>query len=211
MDVSGDLVIWTKHFSTFVTYTKTAIPTPAPVSSGGGGGIVGSDFSFMNTVKPRLQTIYPDGRVVFIDVPAVTTTLAVGQVLGEATFRFTKGLGVGSRGDDVTELQNRLTAEGVYTGPITGYFGSLTAKGVKNFQKKYGISQVGVVGPQTRAKLNSGVAVGTGTGNEIPGCAIGNKFNTTTGLSCPTQASSGQGCAVGNKFNTETGLSCPVQ
>ncbi|MBX4195712.1 hypothetical protein KW796_02020 [Candidatus Parcubacteria bacterium] len=32
----ADLVVWTKHFTTFVTYTQTAIPT-AP-SSGGGGG-----------------------------------------------------------------------------------------------------------------------------------------------------------------------------
>lgn len=181
IDVGGNLIVWTKHFSTFVTYTQTAIPTPAPVSSGGGGGIVGSDFSFMNTVKPRLQTIYPDGRVVFLDVPLVTTAPSVGQVLGEATFRFTKGLGIGSRGDDVTELQNRLTAEGVYSGPITGYFGSLTAQGVKNFQKKYGISQVGLVGPQTRAKLNSVIVTA------VHGCAVGNKFNTTTGQACPIQ------------------------
>lgn len=200
MDVVDDLVIWTKHFSTFVTYTQTATPAPAPAFV---GGSVSGFF-----------TLGPDGRLVVVSAmprPVTPTAPAVGEVLGESAFRFTRGLGIGSRGDDVTELQNRLTAEGVYSGPITGYFGSLTSQGVKNFQKKYGISQVGVVGPQTRAKLNSGVAVGTGTGNEIPGCAVGNKFNTTTGLSCPVQASSGQGCAVGNKFSTTTGQTCPVQ
>ncbi len=31
-----DLIVWTKHFSEFVTYTQSIIP--APVSSGGGGG-----------------------------------------------------------------------------------------------------------------------------------------------------------------------------
>lgn len=210
-----DTKIVTYHFTTFGGLDPIPAPAPAPAVSG--GGIVGGDFSFLNIVKPRLQTIYPDGKVVFLDVPAVPTVSPAipaqgrGEVLGESAFRFNNYLVIGSRGDDVTELQNRLTAEGVYSGPITGYFGSLTSQGVKNFQKKYGISQVGVVGPQTRAKLNSGVAVGTGSGNEIPGCAVGNKFNTTTGLSCPVQASSGQGCAVGNKFSTTTGLSCPVQ
>ncbi|MFH1319798.1 MAG: S8 family serine peptidase [Bacteroidota bacterium] len=40
IDVGSDLAIWTKHFTSFATYTQTTIPTPtpAPSSSGGGGG-----------------------------------------------------------------------------------------------------------------------------------------------------------------------------
>ena len=38
IDVGSDLVIWTKHFTKFVTYTQTAIPPATPPSSGGGGG-----------------------------------------------------------------------------------------------------------------------------------------------------------------------------
>ncbi|MDP2598849.1 MAG: peptidoglycan-binding domain-containing protein, partial [Candidatus Liptonbacteria bacterium] len=52
-------------------------------------------------------------------------------------------------------LQQVLTTQGVYTGPITGYFGPLTQAGVERFQTKYGIDPVGEVGPITRAKLNS--------------------------------------------------------
>src|SRR6185295_15185357 len=37
-DVGADLVVWTKHFSTFITYT---VPTP----SGGGGNSSGSSNS----------------------------------------------------------------------------------------------------------------------------------------------------------------------
>jgi peptidoglycan hydrolase-like protein with peptidoglycan-binding domain len=55
----------------------------------------------------------------------------------------------------VTELQKRLAAEGVYTGPITGTYASLSSAGVKAYQKKYGIEQTGTVGPKTRIKLNS--------------------------------------------------------
>jgi hypothetical protein len=71
-----------------------------------------------------------------------------------AGFVFTKTLQVGSTGTEVTELQKRLTAEGVYSGPITGYFGPLTKKAVIAYQKKYGLEQVGIVGPKTRAMLN---------------------------------------------------------
>jgi N-acetylmuramoyl-L-alanine amidase len=79
-----------------------------------------------------------------------------GQVLGASSYNFTLNLSLGSSGNDVTELQKRLTAEGVYTGPITGYFGPLTGAGVKAYQLKYGIAQLGIVGPATRAKLNQG-------------------------------------------------------
>jgi peptidoglycan hydrolase-like protein with peptidoglycan-binding domain len=38
-------------------------------------------------------------------------------------------------------------------GIITGWFGQLTKKAVEKFQNKYGLDPVGIVGPQTRAKL----------------------------------------------------------
>ena len=79
-----------------------------------------------------------------------------GQVLGAAAFNFTRTLSLGSRGADVTELQKILTAEGVYTGPITGYFGPLTQAAVKAYQTKHGLDPVGIVGPKTRVALNAG-------------------------------------------------------
>lgn len=70
-------------------------------------------------------------------------------------------------GDVVTQLQNRLTAEGVYSGPITGYFGQFTLTAVKAYQKKEGIVPVsGLVGPLTRAQLNNGgIVLGASTVN----------------------------------------------
>ncbi len=67
---------------------------------------------------------------------------------------FTKTLQVGSTGTEVTELQKRLTSEGVYAGPVTGYFGQLTKAGVMKYQAAHGLPSVGVVGPLTRAQLN---------------------------------------------------------
>lgn len=38
IDVGSDLVIWTKHFTSFATYTQTTTFVPAPSSGGGGSG-----------------------------------------------------------------------------------------------------------------------------------------------------------------------------
>ncbi|HEC66098.1 MAG TPA: hypothetical protein ENI23_12465 [bacterium] len=56
---------------------------------------------------------------------------------------------------EVTKLQEFLTTEGVYDGPVTGNFFSLTLQGVKNFQAREGISPVaGYFGPLTRTRAN---------------------------------------------------------
>lgn len=57
--------------------------------------------------------------------------------------------------DDVSALQMALTFEGAYAGEITGGFYNKTLAAVKSFQTKYGIEALGIVGPQTRAKLNA--------------------------------------------------------
>jgi peptidoglycan hydrolase-like protein with peptidoglycan-binding domain len=68
-------------------------------------------------------------------------------------------MGIGSRGNEITELQTRLTQEGVYSGPITGYYGNLTSEAVKRYQERHGISNTGYVGPITRERLNKGATV----------------------------------------------------
>jgi hypothetical protein len=156
IDIGSDLVIWTKHFTNFVTYTQSAIPASvSPGGSGGGGpgpiGVVAPGFF------PTTATTTPA-------IPAVIPT-PFGQVLGAATYNFTSDLEPGMSGNTTTELQNRLTAEGVYSGPVTGYFGSLTRAGVKAYQVKYGIPQTGTAGPLTRAQLNGSQVAGASTVN----------------------------------------------
>ncbi len=70
-------------------------------------------------------------------------------------FRFERTLLKGARGKDVENLQIALIHEEVYPEAlVTGYFGPLTQAAVKRFQKKYGIENIGIVGPKTKAKLN---------------------------------------------------------
>jgi hypothetical protein len=83
-----------------------------------------------------------------------TTTTATASGTQSDGYVFSNFLHVGSKGKDVTELQKRLTSLNVYSGPITGYFGSLTKAAVAAFQGQHNISAVGYVGPATRAALN---------------------------------------------------------
>ncbi len=89
-----------------------------------------------------------------------------GMVSGSA---LTRGLDIGSTGEDVRTLQKILNSDAATvvasagvgsSGNESPYFGPATAAAVKKFQMKYGIAKAGnsgygYVGPQTRAKLNS--------------------------------------------------------
>jgi peptidoglycan hydrolase-like protein with peptidoglycan-binding domain len=88
-----------------------------------------------------------------------------GSVAGAA---LTRGLDIGSTGEDVRTLQKVLNSDpatlvasaGVGSkGSESTYFGPATAAAVKKFQVKYGIAKPGAagygyVGPATRAKIN---------------------------------------------------------
>lgn len=65
-----------------------------------------------------------------------------------------KTLRMGSRGDDVTYLQQLLTALGYGVGKIDGIFGAKTLEAVKAFQAENSLVVDGVVGPKTWAGLN---------------------------------------------------------
>lgn len=88
-------------------------------------------------------------------LPSTSTQILKSQVLGTSTFMFTRTLRLNSSGSEVTELQKRLIAEGVYTGAVSGRFGRLTETGVKMYQSKYTIPVTGVVDSKTRDTLNA--------------------------------------------------------
>lgn len=73
---------------------------------------------------------------------------------------FDRDLFYGLRSDpDVEELQEFLTSQGVYSGPITGNFFSLTLAAVKKFQATNGIlPSAGYFGPKTRLYVNGTLA-----------------------------------------------------
>lgn len=60
---------------------------------------------------------------------------------------------VGVKGDDVYELQGRLTFLGYYHGAIDGKFGWKTYHSVRNFQYQFGLKIDGIAGAKTKLKL----------------------------------------------------------
>ncbi len=77
------------------------------------------------------------------------------QTTAQGAFDLIRQLQQGMNGDDVRLLQILLAADAeIYPdGLVTGYYGRLTSEAVKRFQRKFGLSQVGRVGPQTLEKL----------------------------------------------------------
>jgi N-acetylmuramoyl-L-alanine amidase len=57
------------------------------------------------------------------------------------------------RGDDVTNLQDRLHELGYDAGPVDGVFGSETEVGLRAFQRDYGLTSDGTCGPATLRAL----------------------------------------------------------
>jgi peptidoglycan endopeptidase LytF len=56
----------------------------------------------------------------------------------------------------VSDLQTDLNTLGYYTYPsITGYYGSVTAQAVKDFQFAYGLSADGIAGPITQQNIDN--------------------------------------------------------
>jgi hypothetical protein len=135
IDNGTDLIVWTKHFTTFATYTVTA------VSSGGAGYTPGVSGGSSSTSPV---------------VPAITPTVQIpaGKVLGATSFNFTLSLKKGSHGDEVTQLQTRLNADGA-TLTIDGKFGPKTLAALKKWQATHKLVVDGKVGPKTRAALNA--------------------------------------------------------
>lgn len=66
---------------------------------------------------------------------------------------------------NTTEVQKRLKKWGYYTGNVDGINGPKTIAAVKKFQKKYGLTQDGVVGPLTAAKMGISVSQSTSSSN----------------------------------------------
>jgi len=66
---------------------------------------------------------------------------------------------------NTTEVQKRLKKWGYYTGVVDGINGPQTKAAVKRFQKRYGLTQDGIVGPLTAAKMGLSVSGTTSSNN----------------------------------------------
>ena len=115
----------------------------------------------MNRV--RLVSVLIAAAILSADVAWAQTYPVIGggtitQTGVSACASLSRDLSYGSRGSDVTTLQNFLVGQN-YPGSgnwmITGYFGSATRQAVINFQGQQGIAQSGSVDVQTRVAIRN--------------------------------------------------------
>lgn len=60
---------------------------------------------------------------------------------------------MGSRGDEVRRIQQKLKSMGYYTGSVDGIYGTQTQSAVKKFQRDNGLTVDGIAGPKTLSYL----------------------------------------------------------
>jgi len=116
--------------------------------------------------------------------------LSGGTTTSTGATTFTSNLSVGSRGAQVSALQEALNTEVDAGLPVTGYFGALTKAAVIKFQKANSISGTGTVGPLTRAALNALQAPVTVPDTTTPGTGTpATSLDNTDGSVTATQSS----------------------
>ena len=98
----------------------------------------------------------------------------------------------GSRGSEVTKLQNALKALGFYTMTVDGKYGRGTESAVKAYQKKNGLKADGIAGPATQGKLYGSTAASA----ETPSAPSGGSSSKTAVASSASLREGSTGEAV---------------
>lgn len=95
--------------------------------------------------------------------------IAVGILYNTDTHREAPAVPVlskmGSRGEEVRQIQKVLKQEGYYHGSIDGIYGSNTRSAVRSFQKDVGIDVDGIAGPKTLLYLGLSSGSSSSSGN----------------------------------------------
>ena len=72
----------------------------------------------------------------------------------------------GSRGNEVRNIQSRLSSWGYNPGAVDGVYGPKTEAAVKKFQRNNNLTPDGIAGPATLAKIGLPTGGGSGTYNQ---------------------------------------------
>lgn len=70
---------------------------------------------------------------------------------------------LGSRGDEVRQIQRKLKELGFFNGTVDGIYGVKTQSAVRSFQKSVGITADGIAGPKTLLYMGLGSGSGSST------------------------------------------------
>ena len=101
---------------------------------------------------PEKIEVFKDGQAVQVEAPII-------EPLKQSCLNLNRNLKYGNRDNttvkDIALLQDYLRSSNYLNSKSTGYFGVLTFKAVKDFQKMNNITSTGFMGPITSAKIKS--------------------------------------------------------
>ncbi len=132
------------------TTTTTAVTT-APTTSGTGTGQTEST-SAVTTSTPA------DEISTTVETTTTVPPTPIEQLLSSTTEDFSAlyvELEFGTSGQAVTDLQQRLTDLGYYSGNVDGYYGIFLQMAVSQFQLISGMADTGIADPETQGLLYS--------------------------------------------------------
>ncbi|OHA85535.1 MAG: hypothetical protein A2591_03985 [Candidatus Yonathbacteria bacterium RIFOXYD1_FULL_52_36] len=144
----------------FTTSVDTVVTTPDPETP----ALEAPSTVVTTTGGSTTTSAAPSTTAAIPAIPATPTTPTTSTPPTTHYQPLTRALTLGSRGDDVTTLQQMLAQDPtIYQGEITGYYGPLTQAAVERFQIQHAIvssgspstTGYGAVGPSTRAQLNT--------------------------------------------------------
>lgn len=143
-----------------LNFPEYPVATDAPVQAATPDPTAAPNVNPITTNSASSQVVLPTsgaGSFSTVAPMAPTSAAANATVTPPPTAKPTAtpqtSLKLGSTGQEVRNVQKKLKELGFLKGNVDGDFGEATEKAVKEFQKQYGLTVDGKVGPNTLAKL----------------------------------------------------------
>lgn len=109
-------------------------------------------------IRSKKQILWQIVAIILVNVMVIT---AIAYTYGESRQTLSQ---IGSRGQEVRQIQQKLRELGLYSGSIDGIYGTATQKAVRQFQKNCGLTVDGIAGPKTLLYLGLGSGGSSSTG-----------------------------------------------
>lgn len=100
--------------------------------------------------RNKKQVLWQMVAIILVNVLVIT---AIAYTYGESAQTLSQ---LGSRGQEVRQIQSKLRELGLYSGSIDGIYGTATQKAVRQFQKNCGLTVDGIAGRKTLLYLGLG-------------------------------------------------------
>ncbi len=108
--------------------------------------------------RSKKQVLWQIVAIILVNVLVIT---AIAYTYSESAQTLSQ---LGSRGQEVRQIQSKLRELGLYSGSIDGIYGTATQKAVRQFQKNCGLTADGIAGRKTLLYLGLGSGGSSSTG-----------------------------------------------